>query len=109
MQTLFIKGKRVDDQNTKVCVLYSPKDGRVVHFHGATVVPGADPVSDAEMEKRAVRHAAGLGREVEGVKALHVPYSTFVQHSKGFKVNAEGTGLVSLDLPAILNKRRPGR
>jgi hypothetical protein len=36
MRTLHIKGKLVDDQNTKVCVLYSPKDGRVVHVHGAT-------------------------------------------------------------------------
>ena len=105
MRTLFIKGKPADDQSTKVCVLYSPKDGRVVHVHGATVAHGADPVSDEEMEKRARRHSAALGRKVEGAKALHVGYSTFAEHSKGFKVNAEGTSLVPLEP----HKRRPGR
>jgi hypothetical protein len=106
MRTLFIKGKRADDQTTRVCVLYSPNDGRVVHVHGATVAPGTDPVTEAEMEKRALRHAAALGRNVESVKALHVPYSTFVQHAKAFKVNPEGTSLVPLDPPASPNRKR---
>ena len=65
-------------------------------------------MSGVETEKLAVRHAGGLGREVEGVKVLHIPYSAFVQHSKGFKVNAEGTGLAPLD-PGSLDTRRPGR
>jgi hypothetical protein len=97
MKNLVIQGKRADDATTRVCVLYSPEDGRVIHVHGASVAAGATPVSEAEMESRARRHAVRLGRNVEGVGALHVPYSSLAAFPHGFKVNPEGTGLVALN------------
>jgi hypothetical protein len=97
MRNLLIQGKRADDATTRVCVLYSPEDGRVIHVHGATVAAGATPVSEAEMESRARRHAVRFGRKVEGVRALHVPYSSLAAFARGFKVNPEGTGLLALD------------
>ena len=97
MRNLSIQGKRADDATTRVCVLYSPEDGRVIHVHGATVAAGATPVSEAEMESRARLHAVNLGRKVEGARALHVPYSSFAMSARGFKVNAQGSGLVALD------------
>jgi hypothetical protein len=96
MRKLMIHGKATDDASTRVCVLYSPENGRVIHVHGATVTPGAKLVSEQEMESRARKHAAGFGRTMESAKVLHVAYSTFKEHKRLFKVNAEGTGLVAI-------------
>jgi hypothetical protein len=93
MKSLLFKGKLVGDDASKVCVLYDPKDGRVVHVHGVTVIPGGKPVSEAEVEQRAIAHAKALGRVVHGLKSLHVPISA-VGHRGTLKVNAQGTGLV---------------
>jgi hypothetical protein len=96
MRKLVIHGKPTDDASTRVCVLYSPENGRVIHVHGVTVTPGAELVGEEEMESRARKHAAGFGRTVEGSKVLHVAYSAFKEHKRGFKVNAEGTGLLAI-------------
>ena len=55
-----------------------------------------EQVSEEEMESRARRLAAGFGRTVEGAKVLHVAYSAFKEHKRGFKVNADGRGLVAI-------------
>jgi hypothetical protein len=96
MRKLVIHGRATDDASTRVCVLYSPENGRVIHVHGVTATPGAELVSEEEMESRARKHAAGFGRTAEGAKVLHVAYSAFREHKRGFKVNAEGTGLVAI-------------
>ena len=92
MKRIFVKGKPVDDSSTRVCVLFDPKNGRVVHVHGATTLQGAKKVSDAELEKDATEHAKAFGHPVAGLKALHVPISA-IRERGAFKVNSQGTGL----------------
>ena len=86
-------GKLLQPKSVKICVLYDPKDGRVVHVHGVTTVDGGKEVSQAELEQRAITHAKALGRFVEGAKPLHLPFSAIRQHG-GLRVIANGTGLV---------------
>jgi hypothetical protein len=92
MKILFAKGKPVDDNSSKVCVLFNPKDGRVVHVHGATTLQGGKKVSDVELEKDATEHAKAFGHAVTGLKALHVPISA-IQERGALKVNSKGTEL----------------
>jgi hypothetical protein len=98
MYSIIFKGKPVSDDASKVCVLYDPKDGRVIHVHGVTIMHGGKEVSRAEIEQRAMARAKALGRSVEGVKPLHLPLSAIRQRG-GFKVNTDGTGLVPSRAP----------
>jgi hypothetical protein len=93
MKSMIAKGKPVGDDASKVCILYDPKDGRVVHVHGVTTMQGGKNVSHAELEQRAMTHAKAFGRSVEGLKSLHLPPSAIPQHG-GLRVNADGSGLV---------------
>ena len=36
MKNLVFRGKPLGEKASQVCVLYDPKDGRIVHVHGAT-------------------------------------------------------------------------
>jgi hypothetical protein len=93
MKSIHIQGRPANDSASKVCVLYDPADGSVVHVHGVTTIPGGKELSQAEMEQRTIAHAKALGRQVEGLKHLHLPVSAI--HPQGrLKVNPEGTGLV---------------
>lgn len=99
MNSMFVKGKALSDDASKVCILYDPKDGRVVHVHGVTTLQGGREVSHPELEQRAMTNAQALGRSVEGLKALHLPLSALRQPG-ALKVNANGTGLVPSQAPA---------
>ncbi|MFZ0308327.1 MAG: hypothetical protein WAL89_09130 [Candidatus Sulfotelmatobacter sp.] len=90
MKTVFANGKPVDDKSSRVCVLFDPKDGRVVHVHGATTIRGGKQFTDSELEKDATEHAKAFGHLVTGLKALHVPVSA-IRERGAFKVNAQGT------------------
>ncbi len=103
MKTLFAHGKPVADDASRVCVLFDPKDGRVVHIHGLTTLHGRETISDAELEKRTADHAMAFGHSVAGLKTLHVPISS-IRNRGIFKVNATGTGLEVTRQP----KMRPG-
>lgn len=93
MKSSHVHGKPVSDDSSKVCVLYDPKDGRVVHVHGVTTIQGGKQVSDVELEQRTIAHAKSLGHPVHGLRSLRVPISA-IRQGGGLKVNAEGTGLV---------------
>ncbi|HTR25152.1 MAG TPA: hypothetical protein VMI10_14320 [Terriglobales bacterium] len=109
MKSIFVKGKPVSDEASKICILYNPEDGRVIHVHGVTIMHGGKEVSHAELEHRATAHAKALGRSVAGLKALHLPFSA-IRRQGAFKVNSDGTGLVPLAAPAaashLLAERR---
>src|SRR6516225_7955489 len=98
MKSIFLKGKPLSDEASKVCILYDPDNGRVVHVHGVTIVNGAKKVSNAGLEQRAMKHAKTFGRSVERLKTLHLPFSA-LRALGAFKVNSEGTGLVPLRAP----------
>ena len=104
MKALMFRGEPVSDEASRACILFDPKDGRVVHVHGVTILAGGQEVSQAELEKRTRTHAQHFGRSLDGLKTLHVPLSAMRQHRR-FKVNADGSGLVPLETPAGFNKR----
>jgi hypothetical protein len=97
-----VHGMPVSDDSSKVCVLYDPEDGRVVHVHGVTTIRGGKEVSDVELEQRTITQAESSGHPVHGLRSLRVPVSA-IRQGGGLKVNAEGTGLVAPEPPA-----RPG-
>lgn len=86
-------GKPVPDEASQVCLLFDPRSGRVVHAHGTTVVGSAKPVAAAELEARARRHAARLGKPTAELKALHVSPAA-LRGLATLRVNERGDGLV---------------
>ncbi len=110
MKSMYFKGRAVSDESSKVCILYDPRDGRVVHVHGVTALQGGRSISEDELEQRAKSRAAAIGRSVSGLKTLHLPISE-IPHGMSLTVNSEGTGLVpatqsTTDLSGLLAKYR---
>jgi hypothetical protein len=103
MKTQHVQGKPVADGASKVCILFDPKDGRVVHVHGSTVIGSPNAIAESELEQRARRHAEHFGRATAGMKALHLPAEVVRQH-RGFRVNERGDGLISSP-PRPIRKR----
>lgn len=100
MKTQIAKGQPISDAASRVCVLFDPQDGRVVHVHGSTTLLAGRQISDAEMEKDATEHAKAFGHSVEGLKTLHVPFSVIKERGP-FKVNAKGTALERIPFEPI--------
>lgn len=94
----YFEGQPVRDAHIRVCVLFDPKDGRVVHGHGVTVLGSEQPMEPADVEARAREGATKLGLSVDGLKALHVPIEDIRRH-RAFKVNDTGDGVVALPDP----------
>ncbi|HKS81896.1 MAG TPA: hypothetical protein VJR23_10370 [Candidatus Acidoferrales bacterium] len=92
MKTIIANGKPVSDDASRVCVLFDPKNGRVVHVHGVTTLPGGKKVGESEMAERTLARAKSLGHQVSGLKSLHLPVSA-IRGRGPFKVNAKGTEL----------------
>jgi hypothetical protein len=100
MKTQLVDGAPIADGASKVCILFDPKDGRVAHVHGSTVIGSPNTIADSEMEERARQQAANLGRSTDGLKALHLPFETVRQH-RSFRVNEGGDGLIPLPPPPV--------
>ena len=98
MKSIIANGKPADDSASKVCILYDPRDGHVVHVHGVTVLHGGKQVTEAELVQRATNHARAQGHSIERLKPLHVPLSAIRSHGV-FKVNEKGDGLVTVQPP----------
>ncbi len=92
MRPLFMRGKAIDDTLSRNCIVFDPKDGRVIHVHTVTTLVGAKQTTDAEFEMDAKRHAEAFGHSLAGARMLHLPMSA-MQQQGSFKVNAQGTGL----------------
>lgn len=59
-------------EEVKVCVLYEPSTGRVVHVHRVTTMPGGRRLDQAAMEKR-IRELAKLhGADSPALRVFHV-------------------------------------
>jgi hypothetical protein len=89
-------GEPVDEERSRVCLLFDPKDGRIVHGHGVTTLHSENRIEPAELEARARERAGSLGKLVEGLKALHLPLAAIRAHS-AFRVNASGDGIVPVE------------
>ena len=86
-------GKLVPEEASRVCLLFDPRSGRVVHAHGTTVLGSVKPVTPAELEARARRHAARLGKPTAELKALHISPAA-LRGLASLRVNDRGDGLV---------------
>lgn len=98
MKNLTSAGKPVHDKASKICVLFDPKDGRVVHVHGTTILDSGEGVGATEMEARARRHAEHFGKSTTGLRALHVPITAIRGHEV-FRVNESGDLLAPVPRP----------
>ena len=69
-------------EDQKLCVLYDPSNGAIVHTHWVTTLPGGRKIDEAELEKRIRERAAFRGRDVQGLKVLHVDPSEYKQGTR---------------------------
>jgi hypothetical protein len=82
----------------KICVLYSPSDGRIVHVHRSTILAGGQLKTDEEVEVRAKENAAAAGHPVEALHSLHLPAEAY-DTSKLFVVDVNEKRLVERERP----------
>lgn len=76
------------------CVVYRKSDGRILHRHLITVLPGADPVEKDEAEARALRIVKSKGYSEQDLGVLHVGF-TSMSHNEKYKVDVQKQELVS--------------
>jgi hypothetical protein len=67
-----LNGNVAVPEEQKLCVLYDPSNGTIVHTHWVTTLPGGRKVDEAELERRIRERATSRGRDVKGLKVLHV-------------------------------------
>lgn len=70
--SLQIAGKIRGPESTSTYVVYDGKTGRVVHVHHVLVLPGANPMSQGQIEALATSMAARRENLAE-LRILHVP------------------------------------
>ena len=97
---LITGGKHTKAEDVKICVLYDPKDGRVMHNHKVVVFPGAKKVDEKEIERRTRERAAGFGRDASKLKALHVSERE-CNSSSTYRVDLTSLTLVKLPKPEM--------
>jgi hypothetical protein len=96
------KAGNTKPEDVKVCVLYDPKDGRVVHNHKVLVFQGAKTVDEKEVGRRALERAASFGRDPSKLKALHVSEKE-CNPSSTYRVDL--TSLTLVKLPKLEMKK----
>jgi len=94
----FFQGKLLNANRSRVCILFDPKDGRVLHTHCVTTLHTGNQLEVAEIESRARRHAKGFGKSVDNLKALHLPFEALGGHI-AYRVNSAGNAIEPLARP----------
>ena len=69
-------------EDQKLCVLYDPSNGNIVHTHWVTTLPGGLKVDREEIERRIRDRATSRGRDVKGLKVLHVDPKEYEQGTR---------------------------
>jgi hypothetical protein len=82
----------------KICILYDPSDGRIVHVHRSTILAGGKLKTDDEVEVRAKENAAAKGHHVGALNILHLPAEAY-DISKFYAVDVKGKKLVERKKP----------
>jgi hypothetical protein len=70
---------KVEIPAEKICVLYDPISGSILHTHRVITFAGGREVTDAEMERRCKALAESLGHASTKLKVLHVPSSKYTK------------------------------
>jgi hypothetical protein len=89
------KGNLATPEDQKLCVLYDPSNGTIVHTHWVTTLSGGRVVDQPGMEKRIRERAASRGRNVQGMKVLHVDPKEYKQGTR-YRVDLEARKLAKL-------------
>ena len=64
-------GGNLRAQAHRVCVIYDPVDGRIIHVHHDVALPGGRPAGENEIETAAMTQLRKRGRETGGLRVLH--------------------------------------
>jgi hypothetical protein len=88
---------RIQPEEEKLCVLYRTTDGKILHTHRVTTLPGGRRVDDAEVERRARELAARRHPDrhlaQRELKVLHINPAEF-QHGVHYRVDVKAAKLV---------------
>jgi len=66
------QGRLIAPEASSICVLYDPADGRILHMHRVTTLPGGRKMDTKEVEARTFELAKRCGVDVSRAHALHV-------------------------------------
>jgi hypothetical protein len=86
------------DRTVQRVVVYDPADGTIRHIHDVITVEGAEPVSDEEVERRALALAAEHGVRASDVKVLHTPDDD-LQPGKRYRIDVASSSVVEIERP----------
>jgi hypothetical protein len=65
-------GGTLNVQAHRVCVIYDPANGRVLHIHHDIALPGGRPAGENEIEAAALGQLRKRGRLTDQLRVLHV-------------------------------------
>jgi hypothetical protein len=91
-------GTLLKPESVRVCVLYDPSDGRIVHQHEIVGFPGAERVNDEYLTSRAYATAARLGHNTSALRTLHLDVQD-LSNEKAYRVDPETLRLVEIPRP----------
>jgi len=91
----FRNGKAFEPEYDKICVLYDPQNGQVIHIHEVVIPPGGRKVDDNGVETRTFQQAANLGKDTSKLKALHV-LPKDIERGSPYKVDLKSIKLVKI-------------
>jgi hypothetical protein len=91
-------------EEVRICLLYDPRDGRILHHHMVETYPGADKVDQKEVELRAHALAARFGTDTSKANALHLGPDD-IDPSKLYKVDLATLTLIELPKPTREHRR----
>jgi hypothetical protein len=67
----------------KICLIYDPADGGVIHTHEVLTFPGGRQLTDADAEAEALALLAHrTGKDVSGFGVLHVPAGEYQRRAR---------------------------
>jgi hypothetical protein len=90
--------KMIDPVSVKICLVYDPNDGRIVHKHEVITLRGGKETEDGDVESKAKEMAVKAGHDVSKLKVLHASpkeYST----QKAYKVDTKSLRLIEVTKP----------
>jgi hypothetical protein len=85
----------------KICVIYDPANGGVIHTHEVLTFPGGRQVTDADAEAEALALLAHrTGKDVSGFGVLHVRPGEY-QRSARHRVELSSRRLIAVARTAV--------
>ena len=86
----------VKHDSEQTCVLYDPRDGRIVHTHRVVTLPGGRKVTNEEVEARTKEIAKQTGHDISGLHAMHFAANAY-DASAVYRVDVTTKKLVKLE------------